>query len=91
MPWYHIKHSGNTFRYESSTKHRLDHCLTRFLGFLYEDIKALVRNAILNAHRKIDFNEDLHHAIFLTRSEFDLSMANMQTIMSDAIGELNGR
>ena len=25
MPWYHNKHSGNTFRYESLTKHRLDH------------------------------------------------------------------
>ena len=50
MPQYHIKHSGNTFQYESSTKHRLDH-------WVYVHSKSLIKSN--NVHRKLHQNSCL--------------------------------
>ena len=48
--------------------------------------KAFAKNAILNAHKRLDFNPQIHHSVLLQKLDFDTSMEHIRSIMSDAIG-----
>lgn len=54
-------------------------------GLLYEDVKAVVREAVMVAHIPL-WNLKVAHAIHLSRSHFDQGLGRVQSFMKDAIG-----
>ena len=54
-------------------------------GFMFEDLKALADISVMNAHRRVDFVEDIHHSVLVTQSDLELAMEHVRN-NTDAIG-----
>lgn len=74
---------------ESSVVHRnedIEKTAQMTTGLLYEDLKILVRNAVLEAHQDFpDYRGDLYQ-VCLTLPHFVKSLERLQSIMADVIG-----